>query len=206
MQMVCGTRVTLPSGVLLALERYRYEVFVARLGWESLGNADARESDQFDRGDTVYVAALDVDGRVVGCARLLPTVRPYLLAEVFPELLGDLEPPCSDSVWELSRFSAVDLARDAAPPRVRWSSPTAVSLLGKALSCAGTHGARRLITVSPLGVERLLHRAGFSSSRVAEAVQIDGEAVFACWIDVLEDSCAGACAPSLRRACASSGF
>ena len=191
MQMVCGTRASLPSGVLLALERYRYEVFVARLGWESLGKADARESDQFDRGDTVYVAALDADERIVGCARLLPTVRPYLLAEVFPELLGDLEPPCSDSVWELSRFSALDLARHVAPRRVRWSSQTAVSLLGTAISCASTRGARRLITVSPVGVERLLHRAGFSSSRAGEAVQIDGEAMFACWIDVFDDSCAG---------------
>ena len=91
------------------------KVFVERFGW-ALHTKNGMESDQFDRQDTVYVVAQDDRGHVSGCARLLPTTRPYLLGEAFPQLLNGLAPPCSPDVWELSRFAAVDLNKQAATP------------------------------------------------------------------------------------------
>ena len=44
------------------------------------------------------------------------------------------------------------------------------------------HGARRFITVSPLGVERLLRIAGFKAHRLAPPTLVDGNPVFACSI------------------------
>jgi hypothetical protein len=44
-----------------------------------------------------------------------------------------------------------------------FSSPVAVELLQHAIRSASEQGAERLITVSPVGVERLLRRAGFKA-------------------------------------------
>ncbi len=41
-----------------------------------------------------------------------------------------------------------------------------------------------LITVSPIGVERLLRRAGFWSHRGGPSTVIGGHPIVACWIDV----------------------
>lgn len=161
---------------------YRHRVFVEQLGW-ALRSQQSMESDQFDRPDTVYVVAQDDADQVLGCARLLPTTHPYLLGEVFPQLLNGLPPPCSSEVWELSRFAAVDL-NSQTPASGQFSSQVAIKLLQEAMVCAAALGAKRLITVSPLGVERLLHRVGFHAHRAGPPMIIDGHPVFACWIEL----------------------
>jgi acyl homoserine lactone synthase len=147
------------------MARYRHRVFVETLNWE-LDCENGLEYDQFDRKDTVYVLGHDSDGALVGTARLLPTTRPYLLSEVFPQLLSGHGVPESPTVWELSRFAAIDFnASNSADSLEPFSSPLAVALLDSSMACARHHGARELITVSPLGVERLLSRAGYRVRR-----------------------------------------
>ena len=180
MQIVSGVLRELPEGVPKRLAHYRYRVFVERLGWD-LPAFDGQEKDQFDRPDTVYVVGQE-EGWVIGCARLLPSTRPYLLSEVFPQLLNGLTPPSSPEIWELSRFAAVDFDAKQTSPLGQFSSPIAVQLLKESLVCAASHGAKRLLTVSPLGVERLLRRAGFNCRRAGPPVLVDGFPVFACWI------------------------
>jgi acyl homoserine lactone synthase len=183
MHVVSGDQAGLPSGLYGSVARYRHRVFVEQLGWQ-LQTQDGHEIDQFDRPDTVYVVAQDDDGRVFGCARLLPTTRPYLLRDIFPQLLNGLAPPCTADVWELSRFSAVDLVGSATTPVGRFSSMVGIQLLQESLACAAAHGAKRVITVSPLGVERLLRAAGFTAHRAGPPVVVAGHAIFACIIDV----------------------
>jgi len=183
MDVASGTQKGLPQRVYSKISRYRYQVFVERLGWQ-LPARDGAELDQFDRPDTVYVVAQDDEGSVIGCARLLPTTRPYLLGEKFPYLLNGLPIPCSPDVWELSRFAAVDLNREATSVGGQFSSPIAIKLLKESIACAAAYGAKRLITVSPIGVERLLRRAGFHAYRAGPPVVIDGYPIFACWIEI----------------------
>ena len=187
MQFVSGEPAELRPGLMADMARYRHKVFVQKLGWQ-LECENALEYDQFDRDDTVYVIAKNTAGEVVGTARLLPTVRPYLLGEVFPQLLHGLPVPSSPDVWELSRFAALDFNAPACTALDQFSSPVAVGLLRAAQSCAAAHGAKRFITVSPLGVERLLRRAGFQAHRLAPPVIVDGHPIFACSIDC-EYSC-----------------
>lgn len=182
MHVMSGDPEELPTGVYSKVARYRHKVFVEQLGWE-LRTQDGAEMDQFDRPDTVYVVAQDDEGHVFGCARLLPTTRPYLLGDVFPQLLNGLPPPCSPDVWELSRFAAVDL-NSPASTMGQFSSPIAIKLLQESITCAAAHGAKRLITVSPIGVERLLRRAGFNAHRAGPPMVIDGHPIFACWIEI----------------------
>ena len=183
MQLVSGTSVGLPPGLYSRVSRYRHEVFIQRLGW-NLQTPDGVEVDQFDREDTVYVVAQDDDGNIAGCGRLLPTTRPYLLSEIFPQLMNGAPPPSSPAVWELSRFCAVDLNAKLSGPLSQMVSPVAIKIVRAALECAAGMGANQLITVSPVGIERLIRRAGLRSHRAGPPVVIDGHALFACLIDV----------------------
>lgn len=184
MNIVSGIQDSLPQGLCSELGAYRRKVFVEMLGWE-LDTPHGSEQDQFDRPDAVYVVAKNDENRITGCARLLPTIQPYLLGEVFPELLNGLPPPCSADIWELSRFAAVDVkSATGTTSRGQLSSPIAVSLLQGAIQTAASLGARRLITVSPIGVERLLRHAGFRAHRAGPPMVIGGHPLFACWIEI----------------------
>ena len=116
------------------------------------------------------------------CARLLPTTKSYLLSEIFPQLVTGT-PPSSRDVWELSRFAAYDFNGQSESPEGQFSSSAAIAVLRLSLECAALHGAKKVITVSPLGVERLLRRAGFNCTRAGEPVEIGGEKLIACFID-----------------------
>jgi acyl homoserine lactone synthase len=182
MNVISGNNGVLSKGLLSHVANYRYKVFIETLGWK-LPTKNCEELDQFDNDDTVYVVAQDDNGRVNGCARLLPTDRPYLLGDVFPQLMDGLPLPRSSDVWELSRFAAVDFNHPTLTPLAQFSSPTAIKLLQKSIACAAAHGAKRLITVSPIGIERLLRRAGFQAHRAGPPMKIDGQSIFACWIE-----------------------
>ncbi|SFH02482.1 N-acyl-L-homoserine lactone synthetase [Duganella sp. CF458] len=162
---------------------YRNKVFVETLGWD-LQLQDGQELDQFDRPDTLYVVSQDDDGRVNGCARLLPTNRPYLLGEVFPQLMNGQPVPCSADVWELSRFASVDFAAGTVTPLSQFSASVAAQLLHESIRYAAAHGAKRLITVSPIGIERLLRRTGVHAHRAGPPMIVNGHPIFACWIEI----------------------
>ena len=183
MSVIAGKTTTLSAPLFSQVGRYRSKVFIETLGW-NLQTRNGEELDQFDRPDTLYVIAQDEQGHVNGCARLLPTNRAYLLGEVFPELMNGLPIPCSADVWELSRFAAVDFNKRTSAALAQFSSDVAINLLRQSITFAAAHGAKRLITVSPIGIERLLRRAGFHCHRAGPPTIIDGHPIFACWIEV----------------------
>ena len=195
-ETITGTRSELPEQLYREMLRFRYRVFVEHLGWK-LPCGEGLETDQFDRPDTIYVVVRDTHGRLAGCARLLPTTRPYLLEQLFPELLGGSPPPRSPRMWELSRFAAFDHAPRGAPRSGGLSSTTAVGLLESALRCARRLGARRLITVSPTSVERLLRKAGFEFGRFARPTRRERSHLCSYWITTDRSSpCANGKEPS----------
>lgn len=182
MKFISGTQRVLAQELIARMARFRYQVFVETLGWK-LPCQSGVELDQFDREDTLYVLALRGQ-ELAGVARLLPTQRPYLLGEVFPQLMGSAPVPRDAAIWELSRFTAMDSAANATGPESQFSSAAAVDLMHCVLKLAAQQGARRLITVSPMGIERLLRRAGFLARRAASPMMVDGHTIFACWIEV----------------------
>jgi len=183
MRVISGASARLPAEVYWRMARYRHRVFVERLGW-LLDTHDGAQTDQFDRADTVYVAVEDGEGNIAGCARLLPTVRPYLLGDTFPQLFNGLAPPRDPAVWELSRLAAMDLTHETSSSLANFSSPATAVLMREVLACAAVQGARRLITASPLGLERLIRRLGLVAHRAGPPTLLNGQPVFACWIDI----------------------
>ena len=181
MQTISGTARDFSPEFENAIAQYRHKIFIERLGWQ-LPVENGMERDQFDRKDTLYVIARDGKGAICGCARLLPTTGPYLLGDVFPNLLPDTPAPRDESIWELSRFAAASIG-----DRVETAADSARNtraLLAASIKIAAEHGARRLITVSPLGIERLLNRMGVHAHRAGPPVLVDGKPIFACWIEL----------------------
>ena len=170
-----------------AVAAYRHKIFIERLGWQ-LPVKDGLERDQFDRPDTIYVVARNAAGSICGCARLLPTTSPYLLGEVFPQLMNGLPIPATHDVWELSRFAAADVSVANDAGSASESANQSRNLLAAAVATAAAQGASRLITVSPLGIERLLHRMGVHAHRAGPPVFVDGKPIFACWIEIDEQT------------------
>lgn len=184
MYIISGTVNTITSDVIIKLGQYRHKVFVETLGWP-LPVESNLEFDQFDRSDTQYLIAFNHDHQIIGTGRLLPCDKPYLLADVFPELMEGGVIPRAAHVWELSRFSSMDFSAQTAPQAAaQFHSPASPLLLQAALDLAAQAGVSRLITVSPLGIERILRRLGFSASRAAPPRRVQGAMLFACWIDV----------------------
>ena len=89
--------------VLRAMFAARKSVFVDLLKWD-LPVIDGRyEVDQFDDTHATYLILADRAGAHLGSARLLPTVRPHLLGDLFP-FLCEGAPPRDGSILEITRF------------------------------------------------------------------------------------------------------
>lgn len=183
MDVLSGNAVSLTDRLFQELGKYRRDIFIEKLGWELEARNDL-ELDQFDRPDTIYVLARDENQGVVGCARLLPTTSPYLLGEVFPHLLNGMQPPSSTEIWELSRFAATGSMGSNAGPQ--HPSKLALEILKVAAEYARRRGAKRLITVSPLAMERLLQKTGFHTHRAGPPILVAGHPTVACWIEIEE--------------------
>ncbi|CCO43978.1 acyl-homoserine-lactone synthase [Vibrio nigripulchritudo] len=170
------------------LFRYRYNVFVNHLCWnleiEPKYKKNSFEIDQFDNKTTVYVISKNKHDEITGCARLLPTTSPYLLETVFPELLHDMNAPKSEDIWELSRFACVDFDNLNHSSNAKITSQFSVELLKETLNVAKEKGAKHLVSVSPISIERLLKKEGFNVIRIGSPVPIGDYILVACWIDL----------------------
>jgi acyl-homoserine lactone synthase len=82
--------------------RLRHQVFVEELGWEDLRSPSGLEIDQFDSPRAIHHVCIR-DGRVVGYQRMLPTIEPHLLSDVFPNLCVG-QPPRGPHIYELTRY------------------------------------------------------------------------------------------------------
>ncbi|MDP6969422.1 MAG: acyl-homoserine-lactone synthase, partial [Gammaproteobacteria bacterium] len=145
--------------------RLRYKVFKQRLGWEVTTQGD-QERDQFDSlPDTLYILHIGTHGEVDGCIRLLPTMGPNMLRDVFPILLEDKKAPCSPNIWECSRFA---VAQD------NLSQPGLITarLLDAMYELGTLYGFNSIVAVTDLLVEKLLRKYGTSAKRIGNIHQI----------------------------------
>lgn len=100
--------------------------------------------------------------------------------DVFPQLVFNI--PRDRGIWELSRFAA---ASDVgAAPRSQIASPVAVQLMHQVLAIAAANQVHRLITISPVGMLRLLKTSGFGADRAGRSTVVDGARLEAVLIDV----------------------
>jgi N-acyl-L-homoserine lactone synthetase len=142
---------------IYAMHCLRHRVFKERLHWE-VCSRDGVERDVFDLFQPIYLLATDDLRNVTGTWRLLPTTGPYMLRDVFPELLDDQPPPKDPAIWETSRF-AVEALPDSAEGLGAVSRITCELFCGLIEFCL-LFGIREIITVYDIRIARLLPRIG----------------------------------------------
>jgi acyl-homoserine lactone synthase len=89
---------------LAEMHRQRKAVFVDRAGWNVPVMGDM-EIDSYDVEQTTYLICKpsSASHQVMASARLLPTVRPHLMTDLFVDACGG-NVPRGPEVWEVSRF------------------------------------------------------------------------------------------------------
>jgi acyl homoserine lactone synthase len=162
--------------------RLRHEVFKERLDWE-VGSAAGRERDMFDDLDPVYIVCENA-GEVLGSWRLLPTTAPYMLKDVFPELLYGQPAPVGPDIWEISRFAVSK--RVAQNDSLGTINTVTNLLLDQLFAFAARRKISRIVAVADVRFERILKRAGLLTQRFGPPLQIGVTKAISGFADVSE--------------------
>ncbi len=166
---------------MVGMHRLRYEVFAERLGWD-VKTEDGMERDQFDDVAQVnFMLAKSPEGCVDGCWRVLPTTGPYMLRDVFPELLHGQAPPMSGDCWELSRLA---VATNRTATGNASFGPISMALMAELASFALKRGINRYVAVTTPAVERMLKYQGLHIHRVGPPMRIGVSMALACMIEL----------------------
>lgn len=95
--------------------KLRHDIYVEGRGWRELKRPDGREIDAFDTEQATHLLGITPDGEVVAGSRLVPTLAPHLMSEVFPELADGGVPRRAD-VFEWTRIFVVERLREPGRP------------------------------------------------------------------------------------------
>jgi len=167
--IVTGANADRYSAEMLQAYELRHRVFVEEKGWAALRRPDSREIDQFDDEYAVHMLYIEA-GAVLGYQRLLPTTRPYLLTEIYPQLC-DGPPPGAADIWEWTRFCVAPARRDHGRER----SPIAHALLTGIVEwglCAGVSAI--VIEMDPGWLVRLV-QLHFKVTPLGLPLPVEGE-------------------------------
>ncbi len=94
----------------------RKRVFIDLLKWDLPVLAGRYEVDAFDNEHARYLILTDSEHNHLASARLLPTIRPHILGDIFPSLCAS-PPPRGPGIWEITRF-LLDRSLRAAERRI----------------------------------------------------------------------------------------
>lgn len=156
------------AGQLGLMFQQRYRVFKERMGW-AVSDESGEERDAFDDCMPIYLLGYDGSGGLAGSWRFLPTTGPYMLRDVFPQLLQGGKPPYHPLIWEGSRFAV-----ESRGSRCRTSS----ELLCAVTETCIAFGIRELITVYDARMERLLPRLGCPPKWQSPACRIGDDVAY----------------------------
>ena len=167
------------------LERYfriRYDIYVKQRRWRAVARPINIEIDAFDNEHTLYVLALDTNGRIVGGSRLVPTLEPHLMSEVFPVLAGG-RPPRAAEIYEWTRFFVVPSLRTHGTP-----SPIAGLVLCGLLEVAQRLGIRQISVVCETFWPKRLRALGWTLTELGDVLEHPDGDIIALLIDVAPEA------------------
>jgi acyl homoserine lactone synthase len=160
------------------MHQLRAKIFKERMGWNIPIISDM-EIDEFDLLDPYYMMISGPDKILCGCWRLLPTSGPYMLKNIFPELLHGHSIPESSKVWELSRFAIMsDVSRSFGFAGIAMEAMREIVAFGDRM------GIERYVTVTTTAIERMLRHSRITVRRFGPPIRVDAENVVALEIDL----------------------
>lgn len=183
-QLFIGRREELPHGVLEGMFRLRYKVFHEILGWD-VEVHEGQERDRFDDLETYYAILHDPEQKLaLGCWRLLPTTEPYMLRDVFPQILQGEAAPCSPHVWEVSHFATTPSNWKAGRDQASFGAE-AMRMVQAVLELGHQRGIHSFVTATSVQLESKASRA-LVLRRFGNGLPVDigGVPSVACWVDV----------------------
>jgi len=163
------------------LERYfriRYDIYVKKRRWRAVARPINIEIDAFDNEHALYVLALDTNGKIVGGSRLVPTLEPHLMSEVFP-VLAKGAPPKAEDIFEWTRFFIIPSLRTQGA-----SSPVAGLVLCGLLETAQRLGIRQISVVCETFWPKRLRALGWSLAELGDVLEHPDGDIIALLIDV----------------------
>ncbi len=164
--------------LLDAIFRLRHEVFKKRLGWD-IDSPIARDIDQFDSLDVTYCVALDPAGTVEGCFRLLPTPGPYMLKDVFPQLLHGAVLPSSPRILESTKFAVLPCSwRHNAKHAL--ITLTCELLIAQVEYCLARQ-IEQVVSVTDVRFEKILRASGLVCERYGPPIRVGNTIAVAGW-------------------------
>lgn len=158
---------------LASSHRLRYRVFIERQQWD-VPHWDGMEYDNYDTLAASYLIYRDDDGVARGISRLSPTDRPYMLKDVWPDMVTREALPTDRRIWEGTR---IGVDRDLSPDQRK-------KVLGE-LICAYmefgvAHDLDWIIGVMPtLIIRSLFVRSGWHVELLGEPRVLGGDKVCA---------------------------
>lgn len=166
--------------------RVRHQIYVEERGWNDLRKEDQREVDQFDNDDAIYLLFLDeTRSRVLGGSRLIPTTKPHLMSEVFPNLASMRPLPRAPSIYEWTRFYVVEEARDSH----RTCRVADMIMCGVQEYCLGEGITQLSIVTEPFWIPRFLD-AGWKPRPLGLPIKHDGMDVVGITVEISEEALA----------------
>ena len=155
------------------LHEKRYDVFCKELGWD-LNTVDNLEVDEYDHDSTVNIVSYDAEHGIVGGVRLLPTTGSNMVKNTFGHLIKDKSKiPCSPHIWEASRFffrkpkSGID--------RIKLARRGTAELFISMIEFGITWNLDGILTLTDIGIEKLIKLVGWEFERICPPVEIDGK-------------------------------
>lgn len=173
--------------LLTAMYRLRRRVFKERLDWNVTSSGEF-EIDIYDTLDPTYLLVVSAGGEVLGCVRLLSTMGPTMVADVFPYLLGGQPPPRNPQILESSRF-CVDTELAGKHSETGLNRAT-FFLFAAMIEAMRVENARSIITVTDARMERILRRAGWPLLRINSPRQVGQTMALAGFLYDSEDALA----------------
>lgn len=182
MQISIGRRENLEAQPLNEMHKLRARIFKDKKSWD-VNVICEMEIDGYDALNPYYMIITPIEDKsyVYGCWRILPTTGPNMLAHTFPELLHGAKAPCSDKIWELSRF-----ALEAPEKNVFNFSEGSAKAIGAIVKFAMDNNITQFVTVTTIGIEKMLTRLGLDIARFGPPIKIGIENAIALKIKLNE--------------------
>ncbi|WP_404384631.1 acyl-homoserine-lactone synthase [Caenispirillum salinarum] len=153
---------------LAGQHRLRYRVFVQRAGW-NVPHINEMEWDQYDTPAAHYLVWRDDNGEARGVVRFSPTNVPYMIADIWPEMVTDVPLPRDTLTWEATRLAVDPSASPALRRQIRREMVVGIMEFGL------MYGVQRYIhLMPPTFVRSFLLGNGMNTWAVGPTRRIDG--------------------------------
>lgn len=165
--------------------RIRHDIYVGERKWMDLERPDGREIDQFDTNKAVYLLGIEPGKGVVGGSRLVPTLEPHLMSDVFPELANVRGLPRAHDIFEWTRIFIVPAKREGG----RLSKAAGIVYCGILEFCLSQDVRQLSVVCEAYWIPRLL-ALGWNPVLLGEPLIKDGMTIVGITCDMTEEALA----------------